>query len=103
MFLDEMAKEAKNIITTICEEQCTMSDKVGSKMKWWYMYKFVFDECASPYIFMQLLPKHCALLISQVITRKRKDKNKKNGFEIEKPGIETYRKTRENLTTYVKQ
>ncbi|XP_065218570.1 membrane-associated protein Hem isoform X1 [Planococcus citri] len=73
MFLDEMAKEAKNIITTICDEQCTMSDK--------------------------LLPKHCALLISQVITRKRKDKNKKNGFEIEKPGIETYRKTRENLTT----
>lgn len=28
MFLDEMAKEAKNIITTICDEQCTMSDKV---------------------------------------------------------------------------
>lgn len=30
MFLDEMSKEAKNIITTICDEQCTMSDKVGS-------------------------------------------------------------------------
>lgn len=29
MFLDEMSKEAKNIITTICDEQCTMSDKVG--------------------------------------------------------------------------
>lgn len=28
MFLDEMAKEAKNIITTICDEQCTLSDKV---------------------------------------------------------------------------
>lgn len=24
-----MAKEAKNIITTICDEQCTMSDKVS--------------------------------------------------------------------------
>lgn len=28
MFLDEMAKEAKNIITTICDEQCTLQDKV---------------------------------------------------------------------------
>ncbi|XKL65966.1 hypothetical protein PGB90_009386 [Kerria lacca] len=73
MFLDEMAKEAKNIITTICDEQCTMSDR--------------------------LLPKHCVALISQLISRKRKEKNKKNEFEIEKPGIETYRKTRENLTT----
>ena len=27
-FLDEMAKEAKNIITTICDEQCLLSDKV---------------------------------------------------------------------------
>ncbi|XP_050438959.1 membrane-associated protein Hem [Adelges cooleyi] len=74
MFLDEMAKEAKNIITTICDEQCNMSDK--------------------------LLPKHCALLISQVVNRKKKDKNKKNGSsEIEKPGIESFRKTREELTT----
>lgn len=73
MFLDEMAKEAKNIITTICDEQCNMSDK--------------------------LLPKHCALLISQVVNRKKKDKNKKNMYEIHKPGIESYRKTREELTT----
>lgn len=29
-FLDEMAKEAKNIITTICDEQCLLSDKVTS-------------------------------------------------------------------------
>lgn len=98
MFLEEMAKEAKNIITTICEEQCTMSDKVRQLiilfLNW--LYSFLTE-----FVFVQLLPKHCALLISQVITRKRKDKNKKNGFEIEKPGIETYRKTRENLTTYV--
>lgn len=73
MFLDEMAKEAKNIITTICDEQCNMSDK--------------------------LLPKHCAVLISQAVNRKKKDKNKKNLYEIQKPGIESYRKTREDLTT----
>jgi NCK-associated protein 1 len=73
MFLDEMAKEAKNIITTICDEQCTMSDK--------------------------LLPKHCAILISQVVNRKKKDKNKKSAPEIAKPGAESYRKTREELTT----
>ncbi|KAK9511245.1 hypothetical protein O3M35_005839 [Rhynocoris fuscipes] len=73
MFLDEMAKEAKNIITTICDEQCTMSDK--------------------------LLPKHCAFLISQVVHRKNKEKNKKALPEIAKPGVESYRKTREELTT----
>uniref|UniRef100_A0A6V7HS69 Membrane-associated protein Hem n=1 Tax=Bracon brevicornis TaxID=1563983 RepID=A0A6V7HS69_9HYME len=73
MFLDEMAKEAKNIITTICDEQCNMSDK--------------------------LLAKHCAQLISQVVNRKKKDKNKKNIYEVHKPGIESYRKTREELTT----
>ncbi|XP_030759273.1 membrane-associated protein Hem [Sitophilus oryzae] len=73
MFLDEMAKEAKNIITAICDAQCKMSD--------------------------QLLPKNCANLISQQINRKKKEKNKKNVTEIEKPGKESYRKTRENLTT----
>ncbi|XP_063219756.1 membrane-associated protein Hem [Bacillus rossius redtenbacheri] len=73
MFLDEMAKEAKNIITTICDEQCLMSDK--------------------------LLPKHCAILISQVVNRKKKDKNKKTTPEIAKPGVESFRKTREELTT----
>lgn len=73
MFLDEMAKEAKNIITAICDEQCKMSD--------------------------QLLPKNCAHLIAQQLNRKKKEKNKKNVVEIEKPGKESYRKTRENLTT----
>nr|MBE5725903.1 HEM-protein [Cucujiformia] len=73
MFLDEMAKEAKNIITAICDAQCKMSDK--------------------------LLPKNCAQLISAQLQKKKKDKNKKNIIEIEKPGKESYRKTRENLTT----
>lgn len=73
MFLEEMAKEAKNIITTICDEQCKMSDK--------------------------LLPKHCAQTIAQLVNRKKKDKNKKNPIEVMKPGSESYRKTREDLTT----
>ncbi len=46
LFLDEMAKEAKNIITTICDEQCNLSDR--------------------------LLPKHCAALIAQVVNNKKK-------------------------------
>ena len=41
LFLDEMSKEAKNIITTVCDEQCTLSDR--------------------------LLPKHCAPMIAQVL------------------------------------
>lgn len=28
-FLDEMSKEAKDIITTICDEMCILSDKVN--------------------------------------------------------------------------
>ncbi|XP_045766160.1 membrane-associated protein Hem [Maniola jurtina] len=73
IYLDEMAKEAKNIITTICDEQCTMSDK--------------------------LLPKHCAQTIAHLANRKKKDKSKKNPIEIVKPGDESYRITREELTT----
>nr|MBE5725893.1 HEM-protein [Cucujiformia] len=74
MFLDEMAKEAKNIITAICDSQCKMSDR--------------------------LLPKNCAQLISAQIQKKKKSdsKSKKNAPEFEKPGRESYRKTRENLT-----
>lgn len=30
MFLDEMAKQARNLITDICTEQCTLSDQVGT-------------------------------------------------------------------------
>lgn len=33
------------------------------------------------------------------MSRKRKEKTKKIELEIEKPGVETFRKTRENLTT----
>lgn len=74
IFLEEMSKEAKNIITTICDEQCTLSDK--------------------------LLPKHCASLIAQIASRRKKDKNNKKILnEIVKPGAESYRKTREELTT----
>jgi len=73
VYLEEMAKEAKNIITTICDEQCSLSDK--------------------------LLPKHCAPLIAQVVNKKKRDKNKKNQPESDKPGMESYRKTREDLTT----
>ena len=72
LFLDEMAKEAKNIITTICDEQCNLSDK--------------------------LLAKHCAPIIAQVANKKRREKAPKK-FEMEKPGSESYRKTREDLTT----
>ena len=42
LFLDEMSKEAKNIITTICDEQCNLSDR--------------------------LLPKHCA---GSILTEKK--------------------------------
>jgi len=72
MFLDEMAKEAKNIITTVCDEQCTLSDR--------------------------LLPKHCAPMIAQVVNKKKREKAPKK-YEFEKPGAESYRKTREDLTT----
>ncbi|XP_017123049.1 LOW QUALITY PROTEIN: membrane-associated protein Hem [Drosophila gunungcola] len=74
IFLEEMAKEAKNIITTICDEQCTMADA--------------------------LLPKHCAKILSVQSARKKKDKSKSKHFDdIRKPGDESYRKTREDLTT----
>lgn len=72
-FLDEMSKEAKNIITTICDEQCTLSDR--------------------------LLPKHCAPQIAQVVNKKRRDKKNKVVQELDKPGTESYRRTREELTT----
>ncbi|KAF0311325.1 Membrane-associated protein Hem [Amphibalanus amphitrite] len=72
MYLDEMAKEAKNIITTICDEQCTLSDK--------------------------LLPKNCARMIVEAVNKKKKDKSKKSAPDYGKPGTETYRRTREDLT-----
>jgi len=68
--LEEMAKEAKNIITTVCDHQCDLSDK--------------------------LLPKNCASMIAQVVNKKKRDKLKKQP-EANKPGTESYRKTREDL------
>lgn len=79
IFLDEMAKEAKNIITTICDKQCSLSDK--------------------------LLPKHAAPQIAQIVHKKknlgnRKDRKSKNILtEADKPGSESYRRSREELTT----
>ncbi|CAL4093232.1 unnamed protein product, partial [Meganyctiphanes norvegica] len=70
MFLEEMAKEAKNIITTICDEQCIMTDK--------------------------LLPKHTVPLL---IHKKKEKKKKKEEATEGRPGQESYRKTREDLTT----
>ena len=32
LFLEEMSKEAKNIITTICDEHCMMNDSVISNL-----------------------------------------------------------------------
>lgn len=73
-FLDEMTKEARNIITTICDDQCEMADK--------------------------LLPKHAVPQIAQVVNKRKRDKkNKQIGGELEKPGAESYRRTREELTT----
>uniref|UniRef100_A0A8C7MP48 Nck-associated protein 1 n=1 Tax=Oncorhynchus kisutch TaxID=8019 RepID=A0A8C7MP48_ONCKI len=69
MFLDEMAKQARNLITDICTEQCTLSD--------------------------QLLPKHCAKTISQAVNKKSKKLTGKKGEpEREKPGVESMRKNR---------
>lgn len=79
IFLDEMAKEAKNIITTICDKQCSLSDR--------------------------LLPKHAAPQIAQIVHKKkslgnRKDRKSKNVLtEADKPGSESYRRSREELTT----
>lgn len=70
MFLEEMAKEAKNIITAICDEQCIMSDK--------------------------LLPKHTVPLLEQ---KKKEKKKKKEDATEGRPGYESHRKTREELTT----
>ncbi|XP_037288152.2 nck associated protein 1 Hem isoform X1 [Rhipicephalus microplus] len=82
-FLDEMSKEAKNIITTICDEQCTLSDR--------------------------LLPKHSAphmALLAMHQRKQRTDKKHRQGASgaqpnapRDKPGAESYRRTREELST----
>ncbi|XP_064476565.1 membrane-associated protein Hem-like isoform X2 [Ornithodoros turicata] len=73
-FLDEMSKEAKNIITTICDEQCMLSDR--------------------------LLPKHVAPQIAHVVNKKKRDKKPRPPpSERDRPGAESYRRTREELFT----
>lgn len=76
-FLDEMAKEAKQIITNICVEQCDLSH--------------------------QLRPKNCAAEIAQQVNKRRRENrpgrgNAKGNLEEEKPGVESKRKTREEFT-----
>lgn len=46
-----------------------------------------------------LLPKHCAKILSVATQRKKKDKLKKHMDDVRRPGDESYRKTREDLTT----
>jgi NCK-associated protein 1 len=84
-----MAKEAKNIVTTICDEQCTLGDK--------------------------LRPKHCARFVATHQGKKKGGGNtsksslsgKKSDHNaalapVAKPGAESYRKSREHLTTFDK-
>jgi NCK-associated protein 1 len=75
IFLDEMAKEAKNIITTVCDKQCLLSD--------------------------QLLAKNAAPKIAFVLQKKKRDKKSKQPLptEFDRPGTESYRRSREDLTT----
>ncbi|XP_027196492.2 nck associated protein 1 Hem [Dermatophagoides pteronyssinus] len=95
LFLEEMSKEAKNIITTICDEHCIMSD--------------------------MLMPKHAKMFAEE---KKLKQKGQRGGnaagngqqsnnvdprsianglntnnMYVIKPGAESYRRNREELTT----
>ena len=72
LYLDEMSKEAKDIIPTVGDEEYTLSD--------------------------HLLPKHCVPMIAQEVNKKKQEKTT-NRMEFEKPGYESYRKTREDRTT----
>lgn len=73
-FLDDMSKEARNMIFNIAAEHCALSD--------------------------QLLPKHAAAHIQQ--DARKKGKNKKGGKtvmqDMSKPGIESLRKDRLQVT-----
>ncbi|KPM08243.1 hypothetical protein QR98_0067590 [Sarcoptes scabiei] len=89
-FLDEMSKEAKNIITTICDEHCIMSDL--------------------------LMPKHAKMFVEQKKLKKsgrnhqsgssNQNETKSSGSNsynssvyLIRPGTESYRRSREELTT----
>ena len=72
LLLDEMAKEAKNIITAICDEQCKLSD--------------------------QLLPKYALVNRNCIGNRKKKDGITSKDLQFDnQPGNESYRRTREDL------
>merc|ERR1719384_423727 len=47
----------------------------------------------------RLLPKHCAALIAEAVSKKSKTKKRVNPIMTSRPGDESYRKTREDLTT----
>jgi len=47
----------------------------------------------------QLLPKHTAAILAHQLHRKKAKAGKKAPVELIKPGFESFRKTREDLTT----
>uniref|UniRef100_A0A8C4NIK5 NCK-associated protein 1 n=1 Tax=Eptatretus burgeri TaxID=7764 RepID=A0A8C4NIK5_EPTBU len=72
-FLEGIAKQTRNLITNICSEQCKLSN--------------------------QLLPRHSAKTISQVVSKKSKKMiTKKGELEKERPGVESMRKDRQIIT-----
>ncbi|OQV13186.1 Membrane-associated protein Hem [Hypsibius exemplaris] len=78
-FLDEMGKEVKNIIFSVCDEQCVLAD--------------------------QLLPRHGARVWLNQVAQERKTKKSKAPpvqHVVPVPGQESYRRSREDLTTYDK-
>lgn len=97
-FLDEMAKEARNIVTNICEQQCGLADQVRLQNG-----KRFFKKISKIF---QLLPKNCAKLIAEAMRRKGKNasaSDKKAGKQSQQiqtamPGDESYRRTREEMT-----
>ncbi|POI30968.1 hypothetical protein CIB84_005281 [Bambusicola thoracicus] len=118
MFLDEMAKQARNLITDICTEQCTLSDQLvikgdapsvmksppTCKLISYLMAAMKLDfNCGGCFLFLyQLLPKHCAKTISQAVNKKSKKQTGKKGEpEREKPGVESMRKNRLVVTKHV--
>lgn len=48
----------------------------------------------------QLLPKHAVPQLAQMLSKKKRDKKNKLVQEDDKPGSESYRRSREELTTY---
>jgi hypothetical protein len=73
MFLDAVAKQAKEVVQQYCKEHLKL--------------------------FHQLDPQNALHMMEDAATKKKKDKNKKNQqTQKAMPGDESYRKTREALT-----